>query len=146
MKCKNVKKKLIFLSEKPTLTNEEKDVVAHLENCSSCRKQYDYLTKIEYFINEERALDVSPYFYTRLSGKFESTVPAPRLKQQPAWIMVAQGGIVAAIIFVAVLSGFTLGLNDSKYMNDYASGKSNKNSQTHLTPINDQSADNFPTY
>jgi hypothetical protein len=146
MDCKKIQKKLIFLAERSLPQDEEKQMLSHLENCAVCRKQYEFLLNIEKLITEERSADVSPYFYTRLSGKLQTADETEEEEFRPAWIKIAHGSILALIIVAAVFSGFKLGQNDSKYLNNGQTATQNGNAQKVNSVTDEQLADNFPTY
>jgi hypothetical protein len=147
MKCKEVNKKLIFLIENSLTAEEEKSLLQHLISCSSCKTHYDYLLKVDKLVNEEKLQDVSPYFYTKLSGRLESVIIPERIKLRPVWIKVVQGSIVAIIIIAAFIFGFVLGNDESKYnSNNQSLNQANSKTQTDITVTDGQYADNFPTY
>ena len=147
MECKNIKKKLIFLVEKSLGPDEEKQLLFHLESCALCREQYEFFKGIENLIIEKKSKDVSPYFFTKLSGRLESISSPEQSELRPAWIRIMHGGILAMIIIVAIISGFLLGKNDSKYSNNKQTAKKTDNTiQKEFSVYDNQFADNFPTY
>ena len=147
MDCKNIKTKLIFLAERSLPPDEEKQLLLHLENCSSCREQYEYLKGFEQVIVKEKYSEPGPYFYSKLKARFESLEPIDMPAMRPAWIRIAQSGFLVIIVFAAIISGLLLGSDDFKYQNNGQSYKQSvHNIQKNLNNPDEQMADNFPTY
>ena len=143
MECKKFKKKLVFLAEKSLPKDEEQQLLLHIESCDSCKKTYVYLMGFENLIQEEKSTEISPFFYTKLSGRLESVETLPE-KLNEVWLRLAHAGILALIVIAAVYSGLMLGLksNNSKQ----AGANNNQATQQDLTVADEQFADNFPTY
>lgn len=125
MKCRKIKKNLIFLAERSLSADEEKKLLLHLESCADCRKQYEFLKAAELLIIEEKSSDINPYFYSAITGRLGSLESDDHPEYKPAWIKIAHGSILVVIIFTAVMFGLALGANNSKYM----SSKQNINQQ-----------------
>jgi predicted anti-sigma-YlaC factor YlaD len=116
MNCKRIKKNLIFLAEKSLPENEEKLLLNHIKNCPACKEKYELLKTAENIISEERSAELNPYFYSTVTGKLGSAEVNHQTEYKPAWIRIANGSMLIAIIAAAVILGFSLGKNDSKYL------------------------------
>jgi hypothetical protein len=143
MECKKFKKKLVLLADKSLPADEEKQLLLHLESCGSCMESYVYLTGFEKLIQEEKSTEISPFFYTKLSGRLES-ISAPAVKFNPLWLRLAHAGILAIIVIAAVYSGLMLGIKQTNIKQ--ADTQNNISSKQDITVTDEQFADNFPTY
>jgi hypothetical protein len=147
MRCKNIQKKLIFLAERSLHQDEEKQILSHLESCAICREQYEFLKNVENLIVEKKSADVSPYFYTQISGKLQILETYDQPEIRPVWIKIANAGILTAIIVIALITGFILGQNESKYSKSAQNlNQQNNYQQNDITVTKDQFVNNFPTY
>jgi hypothetical protein len=143
MECKKFKKKLVLLVDKSLPADEEKQLLLHLESCDSCKESYVYLTGFENLIQEEKSAEISPFFYTKLSGRLESS-SVPQVKLNPLVLRFAHAGILAIILTAAVYSGLMLGIKQTNSkQNDI---KNNNTSKQDIPAADEQLADNFPTY
>jgi len=143
MECKKFIKKLVLLADKSLPEDEEQQLLLHLESCDSCKESYVYLTGFEKLIQEEKSTEISPFFYTKLSGRLES-VSTAEIKLNPLWMRLAHAGILAIIVIAAVYSGLMLGIKQTNIKQ--ADTQNNNSSQQDVTITDEQFADNFPTY
>ena len=72
MNCKTVHKKLVFFVEKELPVSEMKLVQKHLESCSECTLFVNEMQLTLGIIEEERTLELNPFFYTRVKARLEN--------------------------------------------------------------------------
>lgn len=109
MKCKNLHKKLIFFLEGDLSPRMMEEVQNHLDECSSCAAFAKELKQTLGIIENEKELEVNPYFYTRLKARLEN-----QNEQSPAFGRIIFARVLQPVIFsillvIGIYSGIKIG-------------------------------------
>lgn len=108
MKCKTIHKKLIFFLEAELPVQEMNDIKNHLENCQDCKAFTDYLQNTLDIIEEEKQIDLNPYFYTRVKAGLEKAETADQLTSQTAIIKILQPVFFSILLLIGIYGGFRI--------------------------------------
>jgi predicted anti-sigma-YlaC factor YlaD len=99
MKCNEFHNQLASIREKGQLTRE---MMQHMETCSSCSEMYARTQSLFDVIAEEKAEKVSPFINTRILAQIEK-------QEKRVWL--ARPAIVSLMsVFIMVLGFFTAGI------------------------------------
>jgi predicted anti-sigma-YlaC factor YlaD len=110
MKCHSVQKKLSAYQDRELKPHEHQEVSRHLENCQSCRKQYDKHEQVWKTLGELGEIRPDPWFFSQLSRKIKE----PRQKEvlpalQHAFQLSRVPAIASILLAVGILTGTYLG-------------------------------------
>jgi predicted anti-sigma-YlaC factor YlaD len=105
MKCRNIKKNLIYYIDNELSVDRAINVTNHLENCTNCRNYLAFLQSELHIINEEKNQEVTPFFYTRLENEEEYRI-------QRSWISLLQPALFSLVLMIGIYGGFQIG-NDA---------------------------------
>lgn len=118
MKCKTIHNKLIFFLEKELPVSEMKEVQEHLKSCSECALFAEEMQLTFGILEEERTLEVNPYFYTRVKARLENQ-DTKQVVGRPMLARVLQPLAFSLILLLGVYGGIKLG---QPYKTELASG------------------------
>ena len=129
MNCKNFHNDLIFYLDQE-LPGERMDAVRkHLDEYADCRGFLAMLSAEMEVIDSEKQLEVSPYFFTRLSARLDEK---SRFQEKNIWESLVQPAFFSLILIAAIYGGLRVGsmasaphspkpvLNVLPYVNDFA--------------------------
>lgn len=107
MKCSNIHNDLIFYLDRE-LSNERMEVVRkHLAECTDCRSFLEMLKQQMAMISDEKQPEVSPYFFTRLSARMDTT---PEFDvQKSLWRSLVQPAFFSLLLLVGITGGLYIG-------------------------------------
>ena len=144
--CENILN-LIPLYIDNMLSKEESDIVCrHIEECASCKEEYEFLKSI--MGTELPEIEVPDGFHDRLMANVRKTIPSPK-KRVYLNRRIISGVAAAAVIALSVVSYLNLGNEDiSQNPDDYVApietqkpiseepGKTQQSEQweTHIAP------------
>ncbi len=113
MNCKAIQQNLIFYLDRELLEEKHMAMEGHLKICVDCREQLAFLKAELQIIAEEKNPEVSPFFYTRLSARFDDIPQSeiPKLRNR-----ILQPAFFSLILLVAIFGGVQLGSNASSEM------------------------------
>lgn len=147
MDCKKIKNKLFFLADGSLNKDEKIVILKHLDQCTSCMKQYELFSDFENILQEEKKSSPDDYFYTRLVGRMEQiTTALETSKLHPAWIRLANVFIIAFIIGIALFSGITLAERNYQYLGTSQNIQRVSDQQNDVAVGQDQLTSNFSEY
>jgi hypothetical protein len=147
MDCKKIKNKLFFLADGTLDKDERIQILKHLDQCTSCMRQYELFSGFENILQEEKKSSPDDYFYTRLISRMEqlNSVPAGA-KVQPVWIRLANVFIITIIIGIALFSGITIAERNYQYMGESQNNLQVSDQQNDVALGQDQFTSNFSEY
>ena len=82
-------------------------VKVHVDSCASCRKAFDIIVKAESHIQQEKALRVNPFLFTRIQARLnEEPKPVPGILQP---VILRRPLYYVTVVLVAVSIGILAG-------------------------------------
>lgn len=108
MQCKTLHKKLIFFIEGELPEKEMNAIQVHLNECEACKAFAADLQKTLGVIENEKQLEVNPFFYTRLKAKLENKQNVRQPFWQPALVKVLQPAFFSVLLIFGVYSGIKI--------------------------------------
>lgn len=109
MQCKTLHKNLIFFLEGDLPEKEMKKVEAHLVECPDCLAFSLEMKKTLGIIEEEKQLEVNPFFYTRLKARLENQETQKKPFWQPVFSRVLQPAFFSIILLLGIYGGIKMG-------------------------------------
>lgn len=110
MKCKTIHKKLIFFLEEDLQEKEMEQIKVHLSACKKCAVFTEELRKTLGIIEDEKSVEINPFFYTRLRARLESqTEPEKVPIWKPALVRVIQPVFFSLLLIAGIYTGFRIG-------------------------------------
>ena len=110
MKCRTLHKKLIFFIENELPPKEMHEVENHLNKCPDCLAFAEEIKKTLAIVHLEKAVEVSPFFYTRLKARMlkqeEMTL---QKKQFPLWENILQPAMFTVLLVGGIYTGIKIG-------------------------------------
>jgi hypothetical protein len=131
MKNKCIHNDLIFYIDNELPVEKRTAVEKQLEECADCRSFLAFLKDGMQVIEKEKNPEVSPFFYTRLSGRLEEKA---EYHVQNQWIRLAQPAFFSLLLVAGIYGGLKLG-------SDASSPKSNQHATTGIQMLNDFDAE-----
>jgi predicted anti-sigma-YlaC factor YlaD len=110
MKCRNIQKKLSAYQDRELKPEEKEQISRHLENCQSCREQYEKLERVWQTLEEFQEIRPDPWFYPQLVRKVKE--PRERsLLPGVQWVfqMLRTPAIASILLAIGILAGTYLG-------------------------------------
>ncbi len=108
MKCKEINSKLIFYAENDLLMEDKLEMEKHFSACKSCSESLSFLQKAMESIEEEKMVDVNPYFVSKtVNGLKESE----KSNVQFGFSSVLKPALLVFLFVVAIGSGVFMGSN-----------------------------------
>jgi predicted anti-sigma-YlaC factor YlaD len=109
MQCKTLHKNLIFFLERDLPEKEMKKVEAHLIKCPDCKAFSMEMKKTLGIIEEEKQVEVNPFFYTRLKARLENQEIQKQPFWQPVFSKVLQPAFFSIILLLGIYGGIKMG-------------------------------------
>jgi hypothetical protein len=110
MECKSIHKDLIFYLGNELPVGRSMEIQKHLENCNECSEFLSFLNAEMQIIQEEKNPEVSPFFYTRISGRLQEKVA---YQIGPAWVRLIQPAFFSLLLVFGIYGGFKIGTSAS---------------------------------
>jgi predicted anti-sigma-YlaC factor YlaD len=110
MKNKCIHNDLIFYIDNELPVEKRTAVEKHLEECADCRSFLVFLKDGIQVIEKEKNPEVSPFFYTRLSGRLEEKA---EYHVQNQWVRLVQPALFSLLLVAGIYGGLKLGGNAS---------------------------------
>ena len=127
MKNECIHNDLIFYIDNELSVEKRTVVEKHLEECADCRSFLAFLHDGMQVIEKEKNLEVSPFFYTRLSARLEEK---PQYQVQNQWVRLVQPVLFSLLLVAGIYGGLKLGSNAS-------SSKSDQHATSGIQMLND---------
>jgi predicted anti-sigma-YlaC factor YlaD len=110
MKCHSVQKKLSAYQDRELKPHEHQEVSRHLENCQSCREQYDKHEQVWKTLGELGEIRPDPWFYRQLVRKIHQPREQGLLPTLQHIYHLSRGPALASIILIiGLMAGSYLG-------------------------------------
>lgn len=136
MKTKCIHNDLIFYLHNELSVEKRTAVEKHLEECVDCRGFLAFLQDSMQIIENEKNMEASPFFYTRLSARLEEK---PESQIQSQWVRLAQPAFFSLMLVIGIYGGLKLGGNAS-------SPKVNQQPITSTQMLNDFAAEPIESF
>ena len=129
MRCRDIRRELIFYTDHELSVEKHAAVKRHLEKCTSCEAYYAFLQGEMEVIGKERNQEASPFFYTRLSARLEGQ---PNSQAKKIWVQLLQPAFFTLLLIAGIYSSIRLGSNaaspvtlqaplgSDQFLNDFA--------------------------
>jgi len=112
MKCHSVQKKLSAYQDGELKPQEQNEVGRHLENCQSCREQYEKLEHAWQILGELGEIRPDPWFYPQLMRKIKEPREQGLLPAIERFFQLLRTPVIASILVaIGILAGIYLGNN-----------------------------------
>lgn len=134
MNCKKIHTDLIFYLGRELSAEKMEAIGRHLETCDDCRQFAEMLKNQLELIDQEKRPEVSPYFYTRLSTRFDENY-----KSAPAFIPVWMQTATFTILLAASIAG-------GIYLGTHTSTPAVNSAENNLLLMNDFEAEPIETF
>lgn len=109
MNCKQIHNDLIFYLGHELSDEKMEAIGRHIATCADCRQFAEMMKQQLQLIDDEKRPEVSPYFYTRLSARFDENY-----KSAPAFIPVwLQTAAFTLLLAASIAGGIYLGTHTS---------------------------------
>ncbi len=106
MSHKSIHKDLIFYLDNELPEQRKVTIEKHLEECTDCQRFLAFLKEELEMVAKEKNPEVSPFFYTRLSARFEEK---PLYSRQRRWANMLEPAFFSLLLVVAIYAGLWLG-------------------------------------
>ncbi len=107
MICKNLKNRLSAYLDGELDARTSSQIALHLEECSSCKFEFERLQKLNMFLEAEQPLPADPYFLSRLRARLRNEDRKMPVVSN-AWRWAARA-LVPVTIAVGLVFGIFLG-------------------------------------
>lgn len=102
MDCRNVQNKLFLLSEGLLDSDDTIKIKKHTSTCASCSKQLMFYQDIWECVQQDKAVEIAPYLFTRIQGKMQH-----QLAPKPRWALVPV--LATSVLLVGLAFGSLIG-------------------------------------
>jgi predicted anti-sigma-YlaC factor YlaD len=110
MKCHSVQEKLSAYQDRELKPQEYEEISTHLENCQSCREQYEKLEQVWQTLWRLEEVRPDPWFYQQLVRKIEEPRERGLLPTLQHVYQLSRGPALASIILIiGLMAGSYLG-------------------------------------
>lgn len=112
MQHKRIHKDLIFFLGNELPERRKAAVEEHLSKCADCRNFLAFLKEELEILEKEKNPEVSPFFYTRLTGRLEEKTEHNR---QPGWLRLLEPAFFSLLLIAGVYAGIRMGNQASSF-------------------------------
>ncbi len=112
MQHKRIHKDLIFFLGNELPERRKAAVEEHLGKCADCRNFLAFLKEELEILEKEKNPEVSPFFYTRLTGRLEEKTEHSR---QPGWLRLLEPAFFSLLLIAGVYAGIRMGSQASAF-------------------------------
>lgn len=107
MDCGLVKYNMLDYAEGKVPADLSKEISDHLHSCIACQGYYTFMLNFLKTIDEEKAMTVNPFLFTRIEAKLKSDKEAPIITLRTRFIRTYY--YYAAVIIIALTIGLFTG-------------------------------------
>jgi len=107
MDCRLVKNNMLDYAEGNLSADVRNQISDHLHSCLACQGYYKLMNEFLKAINEERAVAVNPFLFTRIESKLKSDHEAPIISLRSRFLRTYY--YYAAVIIIALSIGVFTG-------------------------------------
>ncbi|WP_010662174.1 hypothetical protein [Marinilabilia salmonicolor] len=100
MTCNEFNKQLAMLQRSGEMTQEMQE---HMDECASCKETYEKEQLLFDFVEEEKALKISPFVTTRIMAQIERVEKPSRMVARPAFVSLLSVVVLILGFFSASL-------------------------------------------
>ena len=134
MNCKQIHNNLIFYLGHELSDEKMEAIGRHINTCADCRQFAEMMKQQLQLIDDEKKPEVSPYFYTRLSTRFDENY-----KSAPAFIPVWMQTAAFTILLAASIAG-------GIYLGTHTSAPAVNSAENNLLLMNDFETEPIETF
>ncbi|MBT3208547.1 MAG: hypothetical protein HN704_02185 [Bacteroidetes bacterium] len=148
MNCQTFKNNIVFYSENSLPKEKTEEFQTHLKVCNSCQKIYNEVEQTLNVFEDEKKLEINPFFYTRLQQKIDNRASQ---QEMPIYLPIFKKILKPVFVGVIIVFGIFIGINFGKRLDTFASAKTDKieNLQTlaqELSLTEEQQIENYIHY
>ena len=110
MKCKTLHTKIIFFIDGELPFAEMEQMKIHFSECSECAAFAEEMKKTPAIIDNEKATQLNPFFYTRVKARLENRAEQEAaIRQAPVLVRILQPALFSLLLLAGVYTGIKIG-------------------------------------
>lgn len=108
MNCSFIRRNLFSYQEHKLSDKDNKEFEAHLILCTECSRIVSEFQSLTSVIDLRKIAEPNPFAGTRIIERLESELESSKEKREPVFIRMLQPLVVAALLVIAVMIGFSI--------------------------------------
>jgi len=110
MKCKTLHTKIIFFIDGELPAAEMEQMKIHFSECSECAAFAEEMKKTLAIIDNEKAPQLNPFFYTRVKVRLENQAEnLTATRQTPVLLRILQPALFSLLLMAGIYTGVKIG-------------------------------------